>query len=248
MSGRCSFRDPLRSLGYVHVTKDLEVETMHNRPVSGSVGVTEGLMIMISKVAEIARLLSRRFSGSLDSEPQTSLRLAGEVHEQSQILTKALVSLQVEEQLFNRLIRFPFRLERVGRMLETILECYRTKALAEITFSENAHREQEQIFALLLDILINLRDALQNPSKQALLAILLQGKRLEEMIREFAGAHWQRVKSGTCAVKASTVMCEILDSAKWANQYVMEMASNLLELGKPQGLGVHDGQLGLLSL
>lgn len=235
MQGRCSFKNPLRSLGHCHDTKDFEVETLHKRAVSNSVGVDEGLMIMISKLVEMTRLLSQCFSGLPGAEPQTCLRLAGEVHEQSQILTKALLSLQLDEQLINKLIRFPFRLERVVHMLENILDCRRARALAHITFSDKAQREQEQIFALLLDILTNLRDALQNTSREALLAVLFQGKRLEEMVQQFAGTHWERVKSGACPGEASTMWCEILDSAKWANEYLMEMTANLLELGKPEG-------------
>jgi Na+/phosphate symporter len=239
MSGRRSFKDPLRILGHGHDTKDLEVETLHKRAVSNSVGVEEGLMIMISKLVEMTRLLSHLFSGFAGEDSETCSRLAEEVREQSHILAKALVSMRVGDQPGNGLIRLPFLLKRVGRMLGNILEYYRSKTLAEITFSDQAGREQEQIFVLLLDILINLRDALQNPSRQALLAVLLQGKRLEEMIQEFAGTDWQRVKSGVCPVEASTVWPEILDSAKCANQYVMEMAANLLELGKPRGLLSH---------
>jgi hypothetical protein len=236
MSGRCSFKDPLRSLGHGHDTKGLEVETMHERPVSNSVAVEEGLMIMISKLAEITRLLSQPSSGFPGSEPQRCLRLAREVHAQSQILTKALVSLRVDEQPINGLIRFPFRLERVGRMLENILDCYRTGALAHITFGDQANREQAQIFSLLLDILSNLRDALQNPSREALLAVSFQGKRLQGMVQQFAAVHWELVVgSGACSEEASTMWCEILDWAKLANEYLMEIVANLLELGKPLG-------------
>lgn len=233
MRGRCSFKNPLRSLGHGHDIQDFEVETLHERAVSGSVGADEGLMIMIGKLVEMTRLCPQCFSASPGAGPHMCLRLAGEVHEQSQILTKALLALRLDEQLINKLIRFPFRVERVVHMLENILACHRARALAHITFDDKAQREQEQIFALLLDILTNLRDALQNTSREALLAVLFQGKRLEAMVQQFAGTHWERVKSGAFPGEASTMWCEILDSARSANEYLMEMAANLLELGAP---------------
>jgi Na+/phosphate symporter len=239
MSGRRSFKDPLRILGHGHDTKDFEVETLHKRAVSNGVEVQEGLMIMISKLVEMTRLLSHLFSGFASEDSETCSRLSEEVREQSHILTKALVPMLVGDQSSNGLIRLPFLLKRVGHMLANILECYRTKNLARITFSDKARREQEQIFSLLLDILTNLRDALHNSSREALLAVLFQDKRLEVTIQEFAVSHWERVKSGVCPVEASTMWPEILDSTKCANQYVMEMAANLLELGKPQSLLSH---------
>jgi Na+/phosphate symporter len=215
-------------------TKDFDVETLHKRAVSNSVGVDEGLMIMLSKLVEMTRLLSQYFAGSTGAEPQTLLRLAGEVNEQSQILTEALLCLQLDEQQIKKLIRFPFRLERVGKMLENILECHQTRPPGETTCGDKAYREQEQIFALLIDILKNLRDSLHNPSREALLAVLFQGKRLDEMVQQFGGTHWERVKSGAYPVESSTRWYEILDSAKWAAEHLMEMAANLLELWKPQ--------------
>jgi hypothetical protein len=232
MREKCSFKDPFRRLGHGHDAKDLDVETLHRRPVSNSVGVEEGLALIISKLVEMTRLLAQCFSGFPGADPETCSRMAEEVREQSLILTKALVSIRVGERLINSLIRFPMRLERVGHMLEKFLDCYRTKRRTEITFTDKARREQDQLFALLLDILTNLRDALQNPSREALLAVLFQGKRLEEMVQQFVATHWERVKSGACPVEASTMWCEILDSAKWANEYLMEVASTLLEMGE----------------
>jgi Na+/phosphate symporter len=232
MRGRSSFKDPLRSLGSRNSTKDFEVETLHRKPVSNSVGLEEGLMLIMSKLIEMTRLLGQCFSGSSGADPEKCSRLAEEVREQSRILTKALVSMRVGERVMDSLMRFPVRLERVGHMLENFLECYRTKRRTEITFTDKARKEQEQLFVVLLDILTNFRDALQDPSREAFLAVLYQGKRLEQMVQQFAGAHWKRVKSGTCLAEASSMWCEILDSAKWANEYLMEGASTLLEMGE----------------
>jgi Na+/phosphate symporter len=242
MCGRSSFKDPLRSLGHGNGAKDFEVETVHRKPVYNTVALEEGLMPILSKLIEMTRLLEQCFSDSGGADPETCSRLAEEVREQSRILTKALVSMQVGERVMDSLIRLPIRFERVGHMLENLLDCYLTKRRTEITFTDKARREQEQMFAVLLDIVTNFRDTLQNPSREGLLAVLFQGKRLEEMVQQFARSHWERVKSGACLAEASSMWCEILDSAKWANEYLMEGASTLLEIGEmshqaPPGVG-----------
>jgi Na+/phosphate symporter len=241
MRDKSSFKNPLRNLRNERDIKDCDVETLHTRAVSNSVEVDEGLIIIISKLVEMIRLLIKQLSGSLGELVQPFSRLAGEVHDQSQILTEALSSLRLDQQLLNRLIRFPLGLETMGHLLENILECRRTMALSEVMYIDKAYPEQEQIFTLLLDILTNLRDSLQNPSKEALLAVSFQGKHLDKMLLEFEGARGQSVKSGAFVVETSTVWREMLDSAKCANQYAMEISSNLLELGKPQCLDTHEG-------
>jgi Na+/phosphate symporter len=234
MHGRSSFNNPLRSLAHERDANDFDAETAHTRTVSNSARVDEGLIVIISKLVEMVKLLTQYFSGSPGSHSQTFSRFAGEVHEQSQILTEALLVLRHDEQSFNRLIRFPFLLERVGKMLENILECSQAITPDDTKYSEKAFREQEQIFVILLDILKNLRDSLQNPSKEALLAVSFQGKRLEKMVQQFAGANGERVRAGECPVKSSARWNEILDSAKSADEYLMEMVENLLDMGKPE--------------
>lgn len=233
MRGSRSFNVPLRSLRHGHKTDDTNGETQLKRALSQSVEVEEGLMTMISKLIEMTRLLSQWFADSSDANPDLCLRLAEAVREQGRLVTKALLSMRAGEKLINSLIRLPSSLERVGHMLQNILDGYRTKMLVECRFSDEAHREHEQILALLLDILTNLGDALESPSRRICLAVLAQGKRLEEMIGQSIGAHWQRVTQGAWPGEASAMSREILDSWKRANEYLMEVATTLLELEEP---------------
>ncbi len=177
MRGRSSFKDPLRSLGSRNSTKDFEVETLHRKPVSNSVGLEEGLMLIMSKLIEMTRLLGQCFSDSSGADPEKCSRLAEEVREQSRILTKALVSMRVGERVMDSLMRFPVRLERVGHMLENFLECYRTKRRTEITFTDKARKEQEQLFVVLLDILTNFQGRSSGSKQRSLSGSRVPGQK-----------------------------------------------------------------------
>ena len=160
--------------------------------------------------------------------------LAHDVHHQEKILTRNLIASSVKEGLFKALIRFPYRFERIGDMFESILNCCRVKAKNGIPFSDKAYGEMEQMFHLLLEMMNNLRDAIRIPNKLILEAIIKDGKKLSEMFEEFKLAHWLRLESGYCAVEASSIYRDILDSVKSINEYLVKMSRTLLELGKEQ--------------
>jgi hypothetical protein len=50
------------------------------------------------------------------------------------------------------------------------------------------------------------------------------------MFEEFKLAHWERIEAGFCAVEASSVYRDILDSVKSVNEYLVKMTETLQEL------------------
>ncbi|MDQ7784138.1 MAG: hypothetical protein RDU20_14735 [Desulfomonilaceae bacterium] len=224
------FYNPFRMLSPALDYEIEHIEEFHQKPVSEGISLEEGLLVMISKLIEVGRLLSRSVVTSSASQMDRCEKLAKDVHRQEKILTRDLVESKVEDDLLRALIRFPYRLERIGDMFESILNCCRIKAQHGVPFSDNAYAEMDQLFNLLLEMMNNLRDALRTPNKLILRAIIEDGKKLNELIEEFKLAHWMRLEAGFCAVEASSLYRDILDSAKSVNEYVSKMSQTLLEL------------------
>jgi Na+/phosphate symporter len=225
------FFNPFRMLSPRLDAEAVRIEELYEKPVSESVSLEEGLLIMISKLIEMTRELSKCVLTEATHQMDRCEELASEVHEQEKILTRGLVSSDVEQDLLKGIIRFPFRLERIGDMLESILKCCRIKAEKRVPFSDKAYAELEQLFSVLLDMMINMRDALRTPNKVLLETILAEGKHLSGLLDEFKMAHWERLEAGFCAPEASSVYRDILDSIKWSNEYLERMCATLLELG-----------------
>jgi Na+/phosphate symporter len=191
--------------------------------------------VMISKLIEMTRLLSKSAYLPSPGALEKCEAMAREVHQQEKMLTRNLVSSDVHSDVMKGVIRFPYRLERVGDLLESILNCFRIKARDGVPFTEKAHAEMDNMFAVLLDMMVNLRDAFRLPNKVILAAVVRQGANLTQMIEDHKLAHWERLEAGFCAVEASSMYRDILDSAKGINEYLVKMATTLEELGQASG-------------
>ncbi|MFH0825471.1 MAG: hypothetical protein V2B18_22180 [Pseudomonadota bacterium] len=234
MKEKSIFANPFRMLSPKLDQAAVLLDELHSKKVTDGVGLEEGLLITASKLIEMSRLLSKAaISGSASLMDQCAA-LAEDVHQQEQVLTKALVSSGAKGELLKSVIRFPFRLERVGDALENILTCCRVKAERAIPFSDKAHGEIEQLFAALSDMMNNLRDAFRAPNKVLLQAVISQGNKLNEMVEDFKLAHWERLEGGFCNVESSSVYRDMLDSFKMANEYITKMAETLLSLAQQE--------------
>ncbi len=230
------FANPFRILSPKLHAEALRMEELHKESVSKSVPLDEGLMVMISKLMEMTRLLSKAVISGSAAQMDQCEALAKEVHDQEIILTGNLVSANVRKDLLKGLLRLPYRLERIGDMLESILNCCRVKEREGVPFGDKAHAELDQLFAVLQDMMKNLRDAFRTPNRILLEAILAQGKKLGQLVEDFKLAHWERLETGFCHVEASCMYRDILDSTKTADEYIGKMCLSLLELGENEDL------------
>ncbi len=232
MKDKSYFFNPFRMLSPKLNAEAFKMEELHKEPVSKALTLEEGLLTMVSKLIEMTRLLSKAVVSGSASQMDRCEALANEVDEQENILTKSLVSADVDKELLKGVIRFPYRLERMGDMLESILRCCRIKERRGIPFSDKAHVELDELFAAFMDILVNLRDAFKTPNKVLLEAIVADSLKLRNRLNDFKLAHWARLEAGICHVEASSIYRDILDSSKLACEYVEKMCETLLELDR----------------
>jgi phosphate:Na+ symporter len=232
MKSKDVFFNPFRLLSPKLHAEALRIEELHTQPVSPQVTLEEGVLIMISKLIEMTSLLSKAVISQSAAQMDKCESLAHEVDEQENILTGGLVGSQSEKEVVKGVIRFPYRLERIGDMLESMLKCCRVKAKRGIPFSDKAHMELDQLFSMLLSLFNNLRDAFRTPNKILLEAIIADTRKLTQLVEDCKLAHWARLEAGVCHVEASSIYRDILDSAKTSGEYVEKMCASLLELDK----------------
>ncbi len=228
MKNKRVFSNPFRMLSPKLDYESLRMEELHKKAFAESVSIEEAMLITISKVIEMSKLLSKcLFSGS---ETQMDLcdALAAEIHRQEKLLTTDLLEATVGGKLPKGIIRFPFRLERIGDLLENILKCSRVKARDGIPFSDKAHAEMDRIFDLLVRMLGNLRDAFKAPNKVLLESIRADVKSLAELLTDARFGHWDRLERGFCAIQASSIYLDILDSLGGVNGYINKMSETLM--------------------
>ncbi len=233
MKDKTVFFNPLRLLSPKLDEQVERIEELYKRPFSESVTFEEGLLIMISKAIEMVRLLSTCILTGSESKMESCQLLAKDLHRQEKVLTKNLVAAGLKAELLRGVLHLPFRLERIGDLLENILNGCRIRARDGIPFSDIAEKELGQIFTFMLDMMNNLRDALVTPNKVLIEHILSQGRELNQMLGDFRLAHWDRMEKGFCSPEAGSLYLDILDSVKQMSEYMEKMANSLLELSKP---------------
>ena len=224
------FNNPFRTGPHDYLLWSGNLEELHREPFSESMRLDEGLLVMISKLIEMTRLLSRCLSHGQRSLMDTFDVLAEEVDRQEEVLTRSLLDAKGYLAKVDEVIQFPLHLERIGDLLEIILNCCRVKLRLNLEFTAKAHAELEQVFVLILDMMSDLRDAFAAPDRLLLEHIILQDGRLSGMLKGFHSAHWSRLLQGSCVPEASSTYLEILDSAKLVSGYLMQMAGSFLRL------------------
>jgi Na+/phosphate symporter len=223
--------NPFQLIGIELPARGSRTEDLHGKPVPDSISFEDGLSVMMAKIVEMTRLLSRcLFSGS-KAQMKASEALAKEIHQLEHLITRSLLAREIRQDIVKSLVRLPFRLERIGDLLENILNCCRVRAGQGVPITANACTELEQLFSVMLDMMVHLRDALGSPEPDALEHVLARSKDLARMLREYRSAHWSRFSGGLCTLEGSSLYLDLFDSIKSINEYMERIAATFIELG-----------------
>jgi Na+/phosphate symporter len=230
------FASPFRMMSPKLDSEALKLQELYRQPFSESFSVEKGVLVTISKIIEMTQLMAKYvLSGSADQFNECA-NLAKEVHDQERVLTRQILDSGVKGAVLKSLLRFPYRLERVGDLQEGILSVLQAKAAQGVPFNDRAHSELDELFNLLADTLNNLRDAFIAPNKVLLDHVLDQARKMSQLLDDFRLAHWERVEGGFCHVQATSMYLHILDAFKATNEYIVKMAETLLTLGSSEEL------------
>lgn len=208
------------------------LEELRRIQVSESSTLQDGLLNMMDKVIEMTDLLSKSAVAGDRTGAERCEHLYGEINRDEQVLTKNLVSAGIGVHAMKGVVRFPYRLKRIGDLLDVISRCCRYRSDGAIPLTDKAKLELDQIFNILLGMMGYLRDGFVSPRHALLTDIAKRGKTLSEILEYFRSEHWERVEAGKCAPEASSMYREILDSIKWTNEYLEKMSQDLLRLGE----------------
>lgn len=210
----------------------LRLKELHRAVVSESSALHEGIVIMMSKLVEMAGLLSECAITGDTSRMDECLAVGRNLRQEEQVLTRFLVSSGLSADMWKGIARFPYRLKRIGDMLDSIRRCFHIRAEGGIPLSDQAVRELKGLFELLLGIMGPLKECLLTPTEELLEETKGKASRLLQTIDDARQAHWERLERGICVPEASSLYRDILDSLKTADEYLEKMCLSLLDTGE----------------
>ena len=202
-------------------------------PPSEVTCLEEGLLVMISKLIEMNKLLYKCLLIFDPIKANACQNLAQQIHEEEKTLTGDIVcSPTTTGAILKTLVLFPGRLERVGDLLESILNVAGIKARDGIPFSDKANAELTELFDLMNDMLKNFRDLIATRNRDLLGHVQAQQKKIAQLTIDFALAHEDRLVEGLCTPVASSLYLDLLDSIKSANENVSALTDSLAHLAE----------------
>ncbi len=236
MKDKRIFFNPLRMMSPKLNAEVIKIEDLHKTPVSEAFTLEEGLVVMLSKLIEMARLLEMGFISNCPKEIEECDQLAVEVHEQEELLTGNLAcSVDIPPELCKLIIVFPGHLERVGDFLESILNCVRIKCRDKVPFSDKAYDEIKQMFADTVDLMNNFRDTLLAPNKYLLEHVISQQAALDQKCQDWQLAHVDRLLNGTASPHSTSLYLDMTESTQSIIRHIRDMAERMLALMSAQG-------------
>lgn len=232
MSATSVFSSPFRLISRRLDPRDSRLGDLCESPAEDITCLEEGLIVMTTKLIEMTWLASQVFSSADPEKIAAAGTLGKEIHVEEKNLTVDMVSSpdKTINEVLKAVVLFPTRLERVGDLLESIVNVSRIKARDRVPFSLRAHAEVSQLFGLLLESLTNLRDALVNRNRVLVERVVAQDATVAQMVQDFHDGHEDRLVEGLCVPRASSMYVDILDSIRSANSHLKEISISLLKI------------------
>ena len=132
-------------------------------PTARAFGMHEGFATMIGKLIDMALSLSECVAAADNRYMSRCQKLREEVRFHQKSLTRDLLASPEEKDFLKVVIHLPFRLETIGERLECILNCFRIRGSSEMRFNDDSEAAFQQLLAILIDMMNNLRDAFALP-------------------------------------------------------------------------------------
>ena len=215
------------------MTNGSDRENHNLSEVSGSQSatLTQGCLIMIGKLIETTLSLSVCISADEPDEIGRCETRAKEVREHERDLAREMHAVALGDPL-SPLVSVPQLLRNVSEELENIVKCCIATAEEGVRLNGTGEAHCLQLFAILIDMMRNLQDALIMTDTVLVQSIISQGGEMSRMLRDFRSTYWLRPRKGPTATQMMGIYLDILDAIKSANEGIENICTTLLEAAR----------------
>jgi Na+/phosphate symporter len=231
MKDKQIFFNPFRMISPKFDAEATRLEELYESPVSESFTLEEGLLVMLSKLMEMTRRIRVALVTDTPQELEICDRLANDVHAQEKILTSNLLcAITDPPDMCRTVVLFPGHLERIGDLLESIINCCHVKCRDGVPFSDKSVEEMDLLFKQMLSLMTNVRDSLIVPNRFLLTHTMSQADDLDRMCQNWQLSHVERLLEGAAAPHMSSLYLDILESTQSICRHIRQMAKALVKL------------------
>jgi len=184
--------------------------------------IKEELCLMCNQAREMLELAHLGFNAHSLKRFEEAEEIGKRIYSQDEELTTRLV-----KEGPSSWVGFPGHFERISDAIGSIITSTKTKINEGLMLSEKALAEVELIFKGTDELLGCLHDNIKIKNKILIEHMEERIKGLNDLSRQSAAMHEERLIAGVCMPKVAPLYLTILDSLKEINRHIGEMARQL---------------------
>lgn len=157
-------------------------------------------------------------------------KIGKELHEKEKVLTHSIMKRHSRGENVSDEItvgHIPSHLERIGDNIELLLRCSASIIHDGVCFSDRAISEIDTLFDKAIEILHSASDAFKTNDKEKLRKVREEGRKFQEIIREYSLSHYDRLIEGVCMPKASSLYLAILDYLSGIEKHIRNIVDRM---------------------
>jgi Na+/phosphate symporter len=193
----------------------------------------------IETMCDLASTMIKKVSEGFNKHEKDRLVEAESIYDEIVSLERKTTEQLVKEitkgteqiEMAKRYISIPGSFGMIGGNIKIIIENTKKKIEEGVLFSDRAAYELNMLFAKCIELIICLRDLVVTRNEVLSGHIINEQTKCYNMANEFATVHEERLISGVCSHRSSTLYLHILGSLKEILLHYKEIALRIQERG-----------------
>lgn len=117
--------------------------------------------------------------------------------------------------------------ERIGDCLEAVIRTVHTKVVEGTLFSDKAVAELSSIYTAVRDMARDVKDVVLTGNPVLVEHTVAASEKTSQAARDFATHHQERLISGVCQPKHSSLYLDMVDNLRMVSGHLREMVENI---------------------
>lgn len=172
--------------------------------------IKKELYLMIHKSREMLELTEEAFSRSKLASLDKAAEISSEIHAKEDVLTAKLAKLAASASEARALLTLPGSIEKIATTIQRIQDNTRSRIKDGILFSDKAITEAGALFARSKEALKKAGDAVVTGGNKAVDEVISESNDIEKLVSTYSTAHEDRIISGECSPKSSSIYLCVL--------------------------------------
>lgn len=179
-------------------------------PAQTAKDIKKDIYLLLNKAGQMLELTEEAFVKNKVASLDQADELAREIHSKEDALTEALAKTAASNGEARTLLPVPGYVEKIATSIERIMENTRGKIKDALLVSDKGMQEAAKLFAASREVLKKAGEAVVTGTKPGADAVIKESDAVIQMTNDFATSHEDRLVTGECSPKSSSMYLCVL--------------------------------------